>query len=382
MAITALRWWRYRVPFTQPFVTRHGTVTERDGAIVALETDGGLRGVGEITSRPERQDLALPPEMDSLHSAAPALLGRTPEDAVAQLRAMTLAPGTRCALETALFDLLGRAQGRTLADVLIANFPPDAQDFEWIASDSVPVNAVIGGLGRAATVAAARAAVAAGFRTIKLKVPACATMDDEIARIRAARQAVGPEVRLRLDANEAWLSDTALAILAPLQDCAIEYVEQPLRCHDLKSLSWLRRKLSQVMAIAVDESIGCVADIDRVAIARAAGVVILKPSALGGPRAAMDGYRRACAGGIPTTIVTSVLQSGIGVALDLHVAALVNAPHAAAGLATLDLLADDLIVERLPIVDGAMTVPGPGLGVTPDIAALARFATERGEVRA
>ncbi len=266
----------------------------------------------------------------------------------------------RFALETALFDLHAQQQGVRLADLLT----PDARPV-------VPVNATIGQSTPDQAVREARDAVSHGFNTLKLKVGMGASVSAEVERVDVVRDAIGPNVVLRLDANGAWPVEEAIRILNELARFDIALVEQPVSSADLDGLARVRRSVP--MLVAADESVTNLAAARRVIERGAADVLVIKPTVCGGLLVARQIIELAHNAGLGT-IVTSSLESGVGVAATLHLAATLPNASPACGLATLPLLEDDLIVERLAVVNGQMRLPdGPGLGVTVDKISVGRF---------
>ena len=204
-----------------------------------------------------------------------------------------------------------------------------------------------------------------GCRTAKVKVaePGQVLADDE-ARLEAVRDALGPGGLVRVDANGAWDVDTAVAAIGALERAAagLEYVEQP--CATVEDLAAVRRRVE--VPIAADESIRRAADPYRVRDLGAADIAVLKVQPLGGVRACL---RIAHDIGLPV-VVSSALESSVGIAAGVALAAaLPELPHAC-GLATVQLLTDDLVHEPLLPVDGALPVRTP----TVDPAALDRLA--------
>ncbi|PJI94997.1 o-succinylbenzoate synthase [Luteimicrobium subarcticum] len=238
---------------------------------------------------------------------------------------------------------------------------------------SVPVNVTVPAVGpeRAAEIVRA----SGGCRTAKVKVAERPLRPDgtrgdpepvgaEIERIAAVADALGPGGRVRIDANGGWDVDDALRRL-PLLDRAaggLEYVEQP--CATVDGLAAVRR--GGHVPVAADESIRRAEDPLAVVRAEAADIVVLKVQPLGGVRACL---RLAEEVGLPV-VVSSALESSVGLAAGVALAAaLPDLPHAC-GLATAQLLVRDVAPSLLP-VDGAIPVPtGPGHHVTPDPALL------------
>jgi o-succinylbenzoate synthase len=180
-------------------------------------------------------------------------------------------------------------------------------------------------------------------------------------------------MRLRLDANEAWNLEQAIAILDRCTRYAIEYVEQPLKAHDVQGMHTLRQAVS--IPIAADEAVHSLSSARCLLEHRAADILIIKPQLAGGLRLGRQIIEEAAAYGVQS-VVTSTLETGIGLVAALHLAAAVPTVTLACGLATGHLLADDLLLDELPIRSGFFAVPpGPGLGVQVDAMALNRYAS-------
>jgi len=361
--ITELRWTPYAIPFRRPFVTSRYRWDAREGIIIELTTGTGLRGIGDVAPLPEFGTADVAACADALNRIAPLLTGAAIDDSVNVLDAAiadaALSP-LRCGIETACLDVLARAGGVSLARLLAA-----------APASRVAVNAVASGESDAMR------AVAAGFRCIKLKVGG-ASRESDVARVAAVRSAIGPDVALRLDANGAWTPADAITFTNAVAPYAIEFVEQPVAAGDFAALRRVRDSVT--VQIAADEDVTSVQAARRVLDARAADVLVVKPAVVGGLRRALDIVEMAAAAGA-SAVITSAMDSGVGVAAALHVAAASQGPTSAqspraSGLATLDLLVDDLLCGGLPVAGGAMTLPtGPGLGVELDRQALDRYAT-------
>ena len=140
-----------------------------------------------------------------------------------------------------------------------------------------------------------------GCRTAKVKVAEPGqTLDDDVARVAAVRRALGPDGRVRVDANGGWTVPEALAALAALAPHGLEYAEQP--CATVAELAALRALLADEglpVLVAADESVRKAEDPMRVALAGAADLVVLKVAPLGGVRPGAGGGRgvRAAGGG-------------------------------------------------------------------------------------
>lgn len=201
--------------------------------------------------------------------------------------------------------------------------------------------------------AAEAAAALPGFGCVKVKVGS----GDDVGRVAAVRAAVGPDVALRADANGAWSVEEAAAAIRRLSRYDLELVEQPVA--SLDDLAALRRRVD--VPVAADESVRGVEDARRLARLGAADVVVLKVQPLGGVRPALA---VAEAAGVPA-IVTSMMETSVGLAAGLALAAALPELPYACGLATAGLLAGDVVADPLVPVDGRMAVrravPDPAL---------------------
>ncbi|HEV2580444.1 MAG TPA: o-succinylbenzoate synthase, partial [Ktedonobacteraceae bacterium] len=266
-----------------------------------------------------------------------------------------------CGVETALLDALGKTTGQAVSAILAGDGAEPRS--------GVMVNAVVGAKAIDGAVEEANAAIASGFRCVKLKVGWEQDVAREIERIAAVREAIGTGVHLRLDANEGWNRAQAMTVLAACARFDIQYVEQPVKAGDLEGMRWLRR--AALVPIAADESLAHLESAYR--ILDSADILIIKPQLIGGLRASAQLIIDAAALGIGS-VVTSSIEAGIGLVAALHLAAAMPQISLECGLATLHLLEDDLLVDELPIRDGFLAVPGgAGLGVRLDRDALERY---------
>ena len=188
---------------------------------------------------------------------------------------------------------------------------------------------------------------ASGCSTAKVKIG----LSGDEARVEAVRDALGPGGKLRVDANGSWGVDTAARRIHALQRFDLEYVEQPVS--SLDDMADLRRRVD--VPLAVDESLRTAADPMALDLRRAADVAVLKVAPLGGVAAAL---RIAEACGLPV-VVSSALESSIGLAAGLALAAALPELPYACGLGTAALLARDLTDDPLVPRDGALTVRRP-----------------------
>jgi O-succinylbenzoate synthase len=250
---------------------------------------------------------------------------------------------------------------------------------DWPAPlrDRVPVNVTVPAVGPEQAHAIV---TAGGCGTAKVKVaePGQTPADDQ-ARLEAVRDALGPGGRVRIDVNGLWDLDTAVASIPVLDRAAggLEYVEQP--CASVEDLAAVRRAVD--VPIAADESIRRAADPYRVRDLEAADVAVLKVQPLGGVRACL---RIAEDIGLPV-VVSSALETSVGIAAGVALAAALPELPYACGLATVQLLARDVVTEPMLPVDGELPVRVPVvdeslLGAPPE--RVAHWEARLAEVRA
>jgi O-succinylbenzoate synthase len=253
----------------------------------------------------------------------------------------------------------------------------DAEAARWLAAaiesawddapppavrDRVPVNATVPAV-PAADVPAVLARFG-GCTTAKIKVAEPGqTLADDVARVAAVRDVLGRDGRVRIDANAAWTVDDAVTALRSLARYDLEYAEQPVPgIHDLRDLRVALARAGVDVLIAADEAVRKAADPLRVAVAGAADVVVVKVAPLGGVRAALDvATALGAEHGIPV-VVSSALDTSVGIAAGVRLAAALPDLPYACGLGTVSLLAADVAADPLRPVGGML----PVISVTAD----------------
>ena len=327
-----------RLRFRAPVVTAYGELPERE--LIELELIGadGVVGVGEAAPLEPYDGVALGAVREALEAYRAVLEageGASGGELLDACRQIADLPQALAAVDLALWDRAGRREGRPVA-ALLAGDP----------ALRVPVSRLVGALAPPQAAAEATAAVRAGFRCLKVKV---ARGDDE-ARLAAVRQAIGPDVELRLDANGAWTLEQATEQIGRLARFSPALIEEPV--HGPQALRALSARTQ--VPLALDES----ATVPGAIAAGVAAAVVLKISSSGGISALLARASLARAAGSEVYLGSS-FDGPVGVAAALHAAAAL-APLPACGLATLSLFAD--LEDPFPAREGAITVPArPGL---------------------
>jgi L-alanine-DL-glutamate epimerase-like enolase superfamily enzyme len=318
--------------------TAYGALASREVVGVTLTDAEGLEGRGEAAPLEPYDGVSIERVMRALQKYQPVLAvppaGVMPLDAC---RAVDELPQALAAIDMALWDLAGKRARRPVCE-LLANGPAAA----------VAVNASIDADEPARAAAAAAHAVNAGYSTVKLKVG----LADDLARVAAVREAIGPDTVLRLDANGAWSVEQAERMLGLLAPHGLELVEEPVR--GLEATRALRARVP--VRIAIDET----AATPGALTARVADAVCLKVSRCGGIGGLLAAASLVRATGADVYLA-STYDGPPGIAAAVHAAAAL-APLPACGLATLELFSEPS--RTLRVVDGHLGVPaGPGLGV-------------------
>jgi o-succinylbenzoate synthase len=229
-----------------------------------------------------------------------------------------------------------------------------AIDFGWAqhepAADSVAVNATVPAI--APDAVAGLLARYPGCTTAKVKVAEPGTtIDDDVARVAEVRRIMGADARVRVDANGLWTVDQAAMALERLAPFDLQYAEQP--CRTVPELAALRARLSGLgVPIAADESVRKAADPLAVARAGAADVLVVKAQPLGGITAARAIVAEA---GLPC-VVSSALDTSVGLGMGAFLAADAMSPGYASGLGTAAMFESDVSGTPLLPVDGRVPV--------------------------
>lgn len=327
---------RLSLPLREPFVTAGGVVSARELAVLRVEDPDGTAGYGEAAPLESYDGVSLDAAIDELRAEGGAAL-----------------PQARAAEELARLDLEARREGRTLGE-------PGA--------DAIAVNRTLAGGPPEEVATRAREAVREGYSCLKLKVG----LPDDLDRVAAVREAIGPWPALRVDANGAWSLDEAREAIARLAPFDLQLVEQP--CRTLEELALLRAEVD--VLLAADESITGPDDVRVAAELGACDAVNVKLASAGGFENAREAVRAARYSGLEPYL-SSTLDGPWGIAAALQLAASERL-SLACGLATLELF-DARLARALPRPKmGLMAVPGgPGLGVEPDPEALDAVVVER-----
>lgn len=352
---------RVALPLVAPFRTSYGTELHRDILLVrAVTTDGEGWGECVASSAPQYSAEYVDGAADVLRRFLVPALARLPE-LDANLVAPALAgfkghPMAKCALEMAVLDLQLRASGMSFARYLGAV----RKDVE--AGVSVGIMASVTEL-----LDAVAGYVEQGYMRIKLKIEP----GWDVVPVRAVRERFGDELLLQVDANTAYTSADAQH-LARLDEFGLLLIEQPLAEDDLRGHAELASRIRT--PVCLDESITS-ARVAAAAIAiGACSVVNIKAGRVGGYLEARRVHDVCVAHGIPVWC-GGMLETGLGRAANIALAALPGFTLPGDTSASDRYYAQD-ITPPFVLKEGHVVVPsGPGLGVEPDPAFLAKVTT-------
>ncbi|HYR39243.1 MAG TPA: enolase C-terminal domain-like protein, partial [Methylomirabilota bacterium] len=265
-------------------------------------------------------------------------------------------PFARAAVEMALWDLNGKALGVPVHRLLGGR-----------VRDRVPLSWSLAVADHDAEVEEARAKVARGHRIFKIKTAALPLAED-VARVKRLREALGPDVSLRVDANQGWDRSTALKAIRALEPWNLDFVEQPVPRWDLEGMAEIAKRVS--VPIMADES--CFSPHDALAIARLGGVSILglKVTKSAGISNTLAIARIAEAAGM-TCYVGCMIETSLGTAAYLQVALAAAPVTWGCELFGPLLLKGDVVRDPVRYADGCILgLDRPGLGVEVDEAAV------------
>ncbi len=344
------------VPQTAPLAPYRSHIrssSTTQSAIVCVETDEGLVGWGEhnVNFLPNLSGRRMQQQ------ASAWLVGRDPLNIAAFHRDCPLETRLKSGIELALWDLSGKAAGRSVAELLGGVIRPRV---ELAACMGIQTYAEAGKF--------ARWYVEMGFSTLKTK--AGADMTEDLEMVRGVRDAVGDRLKLRIDPNRAYSPAQALELCRQLEQYNLEYLEQPIPAEPLSDATALRRQTR--VPIALNESVTDPASVMAIIRADAAEFILPDTHIAGGILPCVKIGHVCEAAGLPC-IMHCGHDLGPKTAAMLHVAASSPA-YSLANDSTYYGLEDDIITNPFQIESGSIAVPTlPGLGIEVDLEKLRRY---------
>ncbi len=311
MKITGIRTGILSVPLRTPFITALRRVDSIKDLIVEIETDSPHKGYGEAPPTAAITGDTLEGIRSAIRNhIAPALIGKEIEDfeaaTMAVQRALVHNSSAKAAVDIALWDLLGKRYGLPVMRLLGGTPRTIETDLTISVNDpQVMARDTVNALER-------------GFRCLKVKVGINPSLDVE--RLLAVREAAGKEVRIRIDANQAWKRKEAVRILDRMEEMGldIELVEQPVRAEDLEGLKYVTDE--SPIPVLADESVFSPSDAMRILQMRAADMINIKLMKCGGITNALQILSMAQVSGA-ACMLGSMLEAKVSVNAAAHLAA-------------------------------------------------------------
>ncbi|MFC2076866.1 mandelate racemase/muconate lactonizing enzyme family protein [candidate division KSB1 bacterium] len=348
LKITGVDIYPMNIPLKEPFRIALGTITHANEVLVVIKTDGGISGMGEagpipmITGTTQATDLAV------AQGIAKIINGKDPLkiEELTDLMVDTFHGNAtiRAAYDSALYDILGQAAGLPVYRLLGGNKPT----FETDTTVSLDTPDVM----------AAKAAgwVGRGFKQIKIKLGDPAIDED---RVRAIREAVGPNIGLQVDVNQGWSVREAVDTINRIERYDMELIEQPIAASDFRGLKFVREHVG--VPIMADESLVTSEDAIELVRLEAVDMFNIKLMKTGGIREGLRIAAIARAAGIPC-MVGCMGETRLALTAASHLVA----AEKVLVYADLDMalfLESDPVEGGIQYEGGTITLPeGPGLG--------------------
>lgn len=354
------------VPLVGEYKNAYLSKTVQKSAVVRVTAGGGVCGLGNIDPTPGYSKEQTPEHLEVLRGKlAPLLIGMEATNVHAVLAKIEPAVkgflDSKAAIEMACVDLAARIAGlpvhaylggavkeRLLFNAWIGILPPDEAARETLAWKNK------------------------GFRSAKIKVGGNIEADRD--RVKAVREAVGPDFQLRIDANAGYDADTSIKLAKSVAEFGLQLFEQPVPDHDIAGMARVRREANAVgVPIMADESVLDHASLIRIIKADAADIVKVKVMKQGGFLNTRRMIATAEAAGI-RCVVGHGFGLGINTMAEIMLAA--TSSNVLDGLECVGPLktADDIVTHKLDLSSGSLALPGgPGLGVTLDDAKLDKY---------
>ena len=301
MKITDIKTHMMRVPLVKPFRISLGVITHAVSCLVEVETDEGITGYGEGSPGPLITGENLEGTVETIRVLKEKLIGMDPRDIegiyTVMNRAVAYAGTAKAAIDIACHDIIGKSCNMPLYKVLGG------------LSNEIETDMTVGIDTPEAMAEKARAHVKAGFNVIKTKVGTDIVSD--LARVKAIREAVGDDVKIRLDANQGWHGKEAVELLSRLNEYDIELVEQPVPRYDFEGLKYVTAH--SCVPVMADESCWDAKDALKLVSERAVDFINIKLMKCGGLYEAKKIVNIAEAAGVECMLGCMAEESGIAI---------------------------------------------------------------------
>jgi o-succinylbenzoate synthase len=341
MKITSIEVGKLTIPLIKPFKTALRVLEVSETYVLKVSLENGMVGWGAASPTAVITGDTLGSIRGALSEAlVPQLIGKDIENYESVLARINSGvvrnSSTRAALDMAVYDLVGKLYNAPLYKLLGGHKDRFETDI------TVSINSPEEMVGDAANF------VKDKFTTLKLKVGIGADID--ILRVKAIRDAVGPDIKIRLDANQGWTAKEAIRVIRKMEDMGldIELVEQPVKAHDFEGLKFVTDNV--ITPVLADESVFSPQDAFRVLKMRAADIINIKLMKAGGIHNALAINAMAESCGVEC-MVGCMMENKIGIVAASHFAA------AKKNVTRMDLDAPYLMAKEP--VEGGIYFDGP-----------------------
>jgi len=353
----------YGIPI-KGFADAYTSFSTSNAVLVRITASDGTVGYGEACAwEPEFYGETLESIVAAIgRYVAPKIIGLNPLNIAHVLSVVdALLARVTCVkegIDLALHDLAGRALDVPVYTLLHGSF-----------RDKIPVASEIGIDAPERMARKALDILQLGIRTLKIKGSSDSVED--VRRVRAVREAVGSDVSLRLDPNAHWTAMGAIKAMRELENCDLEYLEQPVSAADLNGMERVRKSIG--VPLMADESIWTPEDVVELARRGAADIINIKISKTCGLMIAKRVEAVADAVGMQCVVGTEI-EPGFSLAAKLHLAASLRNLTLACEFTEISLLTDSILRPKLQLQNGCLRVPqGPGLGFGLDESTLEKY---------
>lgn len=351
------------IPFLRPHKISLGVAEGREVLVVRIKTDNGLIGIGEAIAHPAFSGEALETLQGGVNCLSECVIGENPLQ-LNKINAVMDAKlygnyGAKGAIEMALFDVVGKYFETPVYNLL-----------GGISQEKFPLSRSASHSDIKKDLAEVKEYLKEGYRIIKVKVGILDVQQD-VERVKAIRELVGPDVSLRADTNQGWDVPTALKFIRGIEDCGLEFLEQPLPKWDLDGLAYLRSKSST--PIMADEAATTEHDVLEIIKKKAADFISIKLIKSGGILRARRMAFIADSAGIKCYL-GSQGETSIGTAAGLHYALSANCFDYGGEIYGPKFFLKDIVKESVKIERGYVyPSQAPGFGVELDMERIKEF---------
>ncbi len=346
MIVRSLEIYRYSIPFLQPILFGEIAHSNRVGFVVALHSANGKIGWGEIAPLPFFSNESEEEALSQLRQLSKDIKRESWDiDEHDVLQSCTdylqndISPSVAFGVESGLLHLGALYNDTIPATMLSADYARE-----------ITVNSLIFG-DRDSIIQKAKERIADGFQTMKVKIGRD-SLENDVALIKSIRAEIGPKIQIRLDANRRYDIATARSLFDQIADCAIEYIEEPVR--DYLELMQLCQETVPKVAIALDESLRSISPQSLIHL-RGVTTVILKPMLLSLTKSllfASKGKEVAM-----NSVISSSFETSLGLSMLSQLSSVTSyESKKACGLDTLSALNGDIVTKPLTISNGMIDV--------------------------